>query len=206
MHEPSDMRRGQGAGGFPDDAPSLGSRRPLPRRKGIGEGLAVDELHDEVGGAGSRQEAHLVDADHVGVPHGGGGLRLALESQPDRLDLGELRVQDLDGHRTSQGRVSAEVHRPHPAGPKFADDLDDRSERFLQLDEQNVGQLRSRSTLLTVRGGGRRRASRRALRAEQVGCVVARAAAVTTDNVGHTHLVDDAGGGVRPSATTPRRG
>jgi hypothetical protein len=85
------------------------------------ERLALDELHHEPG------RPHVVDADDVGVVKATGGFRLAAETLLVPLAIGRGHrlglPQHLDGHRTVQGGVHAEVDDAHGSRTQLLQDL-----------------------------------------------------------------------------------
>ena len=86
----------------------------------LGDRLALDVLHDDVGLG--RDLAEVVDRDDVGVVQGGGGPRLTAEALGG---VGDLQVADehLDGHHPPEDGVVGDVDRAHPAARELALDL-----------------------------------------------------------------------------------
>ncbi len=75
--------------------------------------LAVEVLHHQVGP--HLAHARLEDLDHVGVVDAVERLRLLEEALRDVGVLGQLGVEELDGHRPARLHVLRAEHVPHPA-------------------------------------------------------------------------------------------
>jgi hypothetical protein len=104
---------GQGPGDLLADGERLRPGQPAPGGDDLGQGLALDQLHDD-----ERLAPELAVVVHPGDPGMGDGRRrpgLAPEAlQVGRLG-GQLAPQHLDGHRPPQALVDRPVHRPHAA-------------------------------------------------------------------------------------------
>ena len=89
------------------------------------EGLALHVFHrDEVDVAGL---AHVVGLDHVGVVEGRGGLGLEEEASDVALVLGEVRVEELEGHDLAELEVARLVDGPHGARAELLEELEARN-------------------------------------------------------------------------------
>ena len=84
------------------------------------EGLAPDELHDDVGGA-LRGDPGVEGGDHVGMGQPGRGHRLAPEALQEQLVLGQVGVEHLHRHRSGQHVVVGLPDRRHSS---LSDQLD----------------------------------------------------------------------------------
>ena len=85
------------------------------------QGLAVQELHDEI--VGGAFPADVVQRADVRVVERGDGAGLALEPFTNLGVFGKVRGEDLDRDVAPQARVLRPVDLPHPAGAQRADDL-----------------------------------------------------------------------------------
>ncbi len=93
-------------------------------RQELGEGHAVDVLHDEV--VGAPRLAELLDAHHVRVLDAGRDPPLVEEHPDEVLVRGEVRLDRLDHHVTTEAprsaaRAQEEVR--HPSRTELPDDL-----------------------------------------------------------------------------------
>ena len=93
---------------FREDAPAFAQH--------LGEGLALDVLHDDEMRPVVR--ARVEHADHVGMVERRGGLGLAAESDDEGSVPGELRAQDLDRDGPAEDLVPPQVDLGHPSLPQ----------------------------------------------------------------------------------------
>ncbi len=100
------------------DEPGQVGGRGLAVLEELGEGVAVDALHDEEVAAVA-QGAEGVDRQDGRVREPGGDLRLG--DEPIRFAL--PREERLDGDLAIEGEVVGRVNGPHPAPGDFAGDL-----------------------------------------------------------------------------------
>ena len=107
-------------GGLDADAQDLlHLQRPAAADQGF-EGLAVDELHDQVGHRGVVADG--VDGDDVVVADGGGGAGLADEAPTGGAGGGQRCRQHLDGDDAQELGVAGTQNDAHAAA---ADDFED---------------------------------------------------------------------------------
>ncbi len=85
------------------------------------EGLALEQLHDDVG-VPVRRAVHVDDLHDVGAPDLGDDARLLQEALDQAGPADELGVQDLDRHPRPEDGVERLVDGPHPA---IAQDTDE---------------------------------------------------------------------------------
>ena len=101
------------------EAARPGSSGPLADQ--LGQGPAVDVLHDDE--VGALALAPVVDRDDVRMGEVGGGLGLPPEALDEGVVDRQLREQDLQRHRTVEQQVLGQVHLGHPAPGDVADQL-----------------------------------------------------------------------------------
>ena len=95
-----------------EDVDDVLERQPGLGRDAVGQGLAEEPLHDDVG-APVVERAEIDHAADVGVPDCAGGTGLLMEAT-DRVFLcGLARVEHLDGDRAAQGDVLRLEDRAH---------------------------------------------------------------------------------------------
>ena len=162
------VSRGHGARDLP--------RHPQRRHHGerpvvvdrVAEGLAVQQLHDDVGSA-IVGEAEVEDLDDPGVIDRGGGPRLGEEAIDEVGLRRHPRRHDLDRRAALDQQVFTDVHRAHAAGGDLARDAvltDDRSDRDGAHPAnhgpcQRMRRLRDPRKLAARSGGGAPRRRRR---------------------------------------------
>ena len=114
VHHALLVRRGERREHLEHDVHEVGRREaPLPH-EALGQGLAVQALHDEVR-APVVQPAHVVDRADVRVAERARDPRLVPQPRARLLVLGELRVQDLHRDPLPHREVLGLVHDAHPA-------------------------------------------------------------------------------------------
>ena len=131
----------------------LGHPRGLRRRQGVlavepvAQGLAVDELHHDVRArhlaavvVGDRLLARVVDSHDRRVGQAAGRLGLPPEPGQEVGIPGQVRAQQLDGHRAPQPSVVAAVYLGHPTA---TDELADLVATAEQTGGVHGGYLRS---------------------------------------------------------------
>ena len=85
------------------------------------EGDAVQQLHDDV--VQLRRVGHVVHRHDVGVGEHGHGLGLVVEAAAELGVLGQLLLEDLDGHQPVEPVIPALVHHGHAADADALQDL-----------------------------------------------------------------------------------
>ena len=126
VHDALPVRGVEGLGDLDRDGQRLGDGQG-PALEALGDGLAVEELHDEEVHRRAvrrrRLAPHVEERADVRVVDGGDGARLALEALVLLGAVGDVGGQHLDGN----GAVEAGVRRPidlaHAAGAEGADHL-----------------------------------------------------------------------------------
>ena len=114
--------RRQGAANLAHDSQAaLHGQRRIPHHQ-LGQGLAVEKLHDHEG-APIAGGAVVGDVHDVFVTDGARQPRLLQQAGDQLLVLQELLQQNLDRHPLADDRVACLVHRTHAA---FADLANDR--------------------------------------------------------------------------------
>ncbi len=114
------MSHGEGRGRFGDD---LGGTPRQQRSFGSGdvtERASFDQLHDHVVGVAVLTE--VVDADDVGMAQVGGRLGLATETRREGPVRSEVRMQDLDRHRSAEGEILRLEDVAHAPASEVSDD------------------------------------------------------------------------------------
>ena len=103
---------------------ALGGQRALPAQH-VAQGLALDVLHDDVGGRaqGGAVLAGVVDRDDGRVVQRGRGLRLAPEADLEGRVAGQVAAQHLDGDLAAEPQVATAVHLGHAAAAEDPADL-----------------------------------------------------------------------------------
>ena len=96
----------------PERQDLLGRKRAL--RQAVGQGLALEILHDEV--VDTCFAPDVVERADVRMRELRDGARLAIEALPELGVLGELRRQHLDGDDAVQARVLRAIDLAHAAG------------------------------------------------------------------------------------------
>jgi hypothetical protein len=89
-------------------------KRPPPRLEASGQRLALEKLHDDVGGAVGKL-AEFEDLDDAGVLHATGGARFVEKALGHLRVLREVSAQELDGGLATQLLVYGFVHGTHAA-------------------------------------------------------------------------------------------
>ena len=114
VNDPALVRGGESIGDLSRDVgePSHGHRPRLFEH--LAERLAVEPLHDEVGGAVG-QLTEVRDVDDVRIADRRCGLRFLQEAVGDLLVARHVGAQDLDGHLLVDDLVAREVDDAHPA-------------------------------------------------------------------------------------------
>ena len=113
MHQTGPMSGGERRGHLGADLGGPAGKQGALAAKDISQAAAIDQFHDdEIGVAGL---APVVDPDDVGVGQVGGGLGLAPEALDEGFVVGELGVEDLDGHFPAKQGVLAQIDVGHPA-------------------------------------------------------------------------------------------
>ena len=135
----------QGVGDLACRAPGPGPWAAGPREP-LGEGLALEVLHDQE--VDPLVLADVVEGADVGVGEGGDHLRLALEALLDLREDGQVLGQHLDGHRAVQAGVLGPIDLAHAAG---AHGLFDLVRAELQSWFQRHPVLRSRAAVSSSR-------------------------------------------------------
>jgi hypothetical protein len=108
---------------------SSGASRPKRLRPRV-EGLALEELHDDVGAAVG-VVAEVEDLHDAGIGDRGRGAGLVEEPLDDVLVGRQRRLQHLDRGAASEQRVLGQVDRAHAALPELLDDaVRDKQGRF----------------------------------------------------------------------------
>jgi hypothetical protein len=97
------------------------ARRQDPLEEACPQGLALQELRDQVGRAFVGPD--VVNHEDVRVVERPGGPRLLLEAQETFLVAGERGGQDLDRHFSSEAGVAGTVNLAHPAHGQGRGDL-----------------------------------------------------------------------------------
>ena len=87
----------------------------------LAQGLAFQQLHDEVGGAVLR--ADVVDGDDVGMIESGDGARFLLEAAQAVAVGGDGLWQDLDGDLAIEPGVASAINFAHSTVADGSDDL-----------------------------------------------------------------------------------
>jgi hypothetical protein len=143
------VRRGEGVGGLLDDRHRLLDGERAPHLDQVREGLALEELHDEVVDRAVLVPPHLVDRHDVGMVEIRGGDRLAIELADELLVRGQGLQEDLDRHRALQIAVERTVDGAEAALPDLLDDLaladDGPDEGILAQPVQRVEGVRDRT-------------------------------------------------------------
>ena len=124
------------------------ARRQRARREPLPQGLALEELRDEVGRA--VVGAHVVHDEDARVVEGAGRPRLLLEAQEALLVAGERGGQDLDHHVAPEAGVARPVDLAHPAHGERGGDLV-RPEALARGQASRGRGLGAHSTLLVLR-------------------------------------------------------
>ena len=119
MNDPLPMRLVQGIRDLDAVAQRL-LERQRASRESIGQGLALEVLHDEV--LGLAFPSHVIERADVRVRELRDGSRFPLEALTV-LRGGALLRQDLDRHGPVQARVPRLVHLAHSAGADCGEDL-----------------------------------------------------------------------------------
>ncbi len=122
VDHPPGVGVGDGLADLLEDAQDAG-QGVLRRRTGgehLGEGLALDQLHGEVG-ATVGEGAQLVDRDDAGVLELAADLRLLDEAADEGGVVPVLLQEDLDGEVASEVLVSALEHGAHAAAGDLAE-------------------------------------------------------------------------------------
>ena len=117
VDEPGRVRVLEAAAGLEREPDGLVRRQPPALVEQVGERLAVDVLHDDVGPP-VRLLAGVVDADDVRVRKPCRQPRLAQEPPAEAGVAGEALREQLHGDRPVELGVAAEVDRGHPAVPE----------------------------------------------------------------------------------------
>ncbi len=161
------VRGGQGRGDLGRDVEHLVGRHRAAADP-IGEGLALQVLHHEVGGAvGELPE--VADVDDVGVADGRRRLRLANEAAHDLLVAGDLAAEHLHREALVQGGVGREVDHAHAALPQHGlhevAAIDDRPHQGIDGHVLLVGDLLERLPVVRAEAHlvGEARAASRAI-------------------------------------------
>jgi hypothetical protein len=96
----------------------------------LGEVLAVEQLHREVGDAGRGVDVEVEDLHDVGPAHAGGGLGLAHEAGARGVGLDDRGVHELERDGLAEAQVGGPPHAAHAAAlqkfveaPALADDV-----------------------------------------------------------------------------------
>jgi hypothetical protein len=114
------MRRSEGLRGFRGYAIELiEAQGPLAELRG--QGMPVNELHDEVGSP--IVLADIVQSADVRMIERGGGLRLTLEADSEILALSFGGVDDFDSDRPAKPDVASSIDLPHGAFAEQAFEL-----------------------------------------------------------------------------------
>jgi hypothetical protein len=120
VHDTVRMRVGQGIGDVPEDPPRLGEGGHWLASEALGETLALDQPHDEVGEPAAFVDR--VDGDDVRMIQLRGSLRLAPEPLPHAGVEGQLRRQHLDRNAPIEAQVAGRIDHGHaPAADLVVD-------------------------------------------------------------------------------------
>ena len=105
VHETSTMRHGKRRERLADELDGLRGREATPAADAGGEGVAVEQLHDEERPA-VVGPVRVEDVDDAGMPERGRRTQVG-EGGVDPLGIrGDVRVEDLDRARTVEGPVA----------------------------------------------------------------------------------------------------
>ncbi|GBD46670.1 hypothetical protein HRbin41_01500 [bacterium HR41] len=116
MDDPGAVRVVERKAGVAADRDGLLDIEPAMVAKQLGAGEAVDVLHHDVVATGIRVEAGVVDLDDVWVLEPSCRQRLVAEARHERLVLGEVLGEQLDGHGPLEHLVDGAEDGRHAAG------------------------------------------------------------------------------------------
>jgi hypothetical protein len=122
MNDPLAVGRRQRRGNLAADAQPVGAQGTVDSVDARGQGLPVQVLHDDVGGA-IGQLAEVEAADDAGVVDDVDGAGFVEKPGHHLLVGGKPRMQDLDGGVAANRLVHRLKDRAHPAIADFADDF-----------------------------------------------------------------------------------
>jgi hypothetical protein len=121
VHDAVLVRVAQRTRGLNQQVADLGRRQPPAPLQLLGERLAPQQLHHDVGDAGGPADA--IDRDDVGVLEPRRRPRLALEALDELGVERERERQDLERHLPLQLPLAGAEHDRHPAATELFDDL-----------------------------------------------------------------------------------